>query len=57
MIISIQPKIRIRILQLLFNIRIRSSDLYVGMNLNKTDLIVYGLYRYKKKRMIEKLII
>jgi hypothetical protein len=40
-----QTKIRLIIWQLLFNIRIRSSDLFIGMNSIKTDLIAYGIYR------------
>jgi hypothetical protein len=41
----IQIKIRLLIWQLLLNIRIRSSDSFIGINLVKSDLIVYGIYR------------
>ncbi|CAF1507256.1 unnamed protein product [Adineta steineri] len=45
MVSCIQTKIRLLIWQLLFNIRIRSSDSCIGMISVKTNLIVYGIYR------------
>jgi hypothetical protein len=45
MITCLQMKIRIRIWQLLLNIRIRASDSCLGMHKIKSDSIVYGIYR------------
>jgi hypothetical protein len=45
MIACLQPKIRILIWQLLLNIRMRTSDLCLGMNVIKSDLVLYGIYR------------
>ena len=45
MVGCLSTKIRLLIWQLLLNIRIRSSDLFIGMNLVKMDTINYGLYR------------
>lgn len=44
----IQIKIRLLIWQLLFNIRIHSSDSIIGIYIAKTDVIHYGIYRLDK---------
>ena len=45
MIQCLQVKIRLLIWQLFFHIRVRTSDGYLGMISQKSDLINYGIYR------------
>ncbi|UJR33733.1 hypothetical protein I4U23_021160 [Adineta vaga] len=48
----IQTKIRLLIWQLFFNIRLRSSDLAIGMISYKTNLIPYGIYRLNTEHTV-----
>ena len=50
MIQCLQVKIRLLIWQLFFHIRVRTSDGYLGMISQKSDLINYGIYRWEKRR-------